>query len=120
MTYTLDIHEYVNESTVGEQLLKDIKETFYSHGFTDDDIRRLVFVIDEGGNLRVALEQGGYEFIFCACHLCNTMAKRSLTPYKKRFLPNEPELHVETPFLDRLDQINETIAYTKKLIKAVR
>lgn len=90
------------------------------HGFDDELIQNnIINNTDRGSNMIKAMELApSLRRLNDPCHLLAILAKRSSTPYKKGYLPEEYEIPREVR--DSLALVEKTIKNCKKIINGVK
>uniref|UniRef100_A0A914DXQ0 Transposase n=1 Tax=Acrobeloides nanus TaxID=290746 RepID=A0A914DXQ0_9BILA len=116
--YLLDIREYDENKSDAVALAGFIKNVLLSHGLTNDDIKKIIFAIDEGSNLNAALHD--HMTVNCSCHICHLVGYHAVEPYSEGYLPNDPDIHVDPDTREKLAAVRETLDFTKKIIKGVK
>lgn len=105
----------------------EISSYFYKilngYNFTNEQVESFAVVTDEGQNIKSAFKfKGNFlifltninleNYIFCICHMLNTIAKRTIVPYKKSNLCDI--------VLENCKRINNSILLLHQFIGSLR
>lgn len=72
--YIINLNSIDEEQKTGKVVFDEIKRVFMKFGVSEDELmKKIVFVTDRGGNMRVALENG--ERISCFAHIINNIVQ---------------------------------------------